>query len=193
PTPPRPLAPSRPDEEEPPVRPPLEGDDDARFRRGRLVHRLLQTLPDLAPARRAGAARAYLARPVHRLPEGEQAALAAEVLAVLDHPDAAPLFGPGSRAEVPLVGLVGGRAISAQVDRLAIRDSEVLVVDYKTNRPPPERPEEVARLYLGQMAAYRALLSRVYPGRNLRCFLLWTDGPRLMELPPALLDPPPFR
>jgi ATP-dependent helicase/nuclease subunit A len=189
PAPPKPLAPSRPESEEPPVRSPLAADDGARFRRGRLVHRLLQSLPDLAPEDRPAAALAFLARPGLGLAPGEGNALAAEVLAVLDHPEAAPLFAPGSRAEVPIVGLVGGRALSAQVDRLAIRDGEVLVVDYKTNRPPPQRPEGVARLYLAQMAAYRAVLSLVYPGKAVRCFLLWTDVPRLMELPDVLLAP----
>ena len=189
PDPPKPLAPSRPEAEEPPVRSPLAADDGARFRRGRLVHRLLQSLPDLAPEDRPAAAGSFLARPGLGLGPDERESLAAEVLAVLDHSEAAPLFAPGSRAEVPIVGLMGGRALSAQVDRLAIRGREVLVVDYKTNRPPPERPEGVARLYLGQMAAYRAVLSLVYPGKTVRCFLLWTDGPRLMELPDALLAP----
>ena len=57
----------------------------------------------------------------------------------------------------------------------------MLVVDYKTNRPPPVTRPRCRRLWR-QMAAYRALLRQLYPGRALRCFLLWTDGPRLMQL-----------
>ena len=29
----------------------------------------------------------------------------------------------------------------------------------------------------------------IYPGRTARCALLWTDGPALMALSDALLDP----
>ncbi|MBW7998300.1 MAG: double-strand break repair helicase AddA, partial [Candidatus Glassbacteria bacterium] len=188
PAPPRPLAPSRPADDEPPVRSPLGADDGARFKRGRLIHRLLQSLPELPPGDRAGAAAAYLARPVHGLSEAQRAEIAAETMAVLEHPDHGPLFGPGSRPEVSLCGVVSGYAISAQVDRLLVGEREVWVVDYKTNRPPPASEDEVPALYLRQMAAYREALRGVYPGRPVRALLLWTDGPRLMALSDRLFD-----
>jgi ATP-dependent helicase/nuclease subunit A len=37
------------------------------------------------------------------------------------------------------------------------------------------------------MAAYRALLAEIYPERRIDCFLLWTDGPRLMHISLARL------
>ncbi|WP_088151835.1 double-strand break repair helicase AddA [Inquilinus limosus] len=187
PDPTRPLTPSRP-EAEPPARSPLEGSDQGRFRRGALIHALLQALPELPPEAREAAARRYLARPQHGRDEAEQAEIVATTLAVLAQPGFEPLFGPGSRAEVPVVGLVEGRALSGQIDRLVVTPESVLVVDYKTNRPPPASIESVPRAYLVQMAAYRAALRLVYPGRTVRCALLWTEGPRLMELPPATLD-----
>jgi ATP-dependent helicase/nuclease subunit A len=58
----------------------------------------------------------------------------------------------------------------------------VLIVDYKTNRPPPTEAAAVSPAYVEQLAAYRAALERIYPGRRVRTLLLWTDGPRLMEL-----------
>jgi ATP-dependent helicase/nuclease subunit A len=186
-TPPRPLAPSRPDGSEPPVVSPLGEDAGVRFRRGRIVHSLLQTLPDLAPPARADAARRFVARPAHDLTTDEQAAIVAETLAVLDTPDSAFLFGPGSRAEVPLVGRVGEAVISAQLDRILVQDDSVSVVDFKTNRPPPARAEDVPAIYLRQMAIYRAALALVYPGKRVDCYLLWTDGARLMPLPAELL------
>ncbi|TSD88214.1 double-strand break repair helicase AddA [Mycobacterium sp. KBS0706] len=187
PDPTRPLTPSRP-EAEPPARSPLEGSDQGRFRRGALIHALLQALPELPTGAREAAARRYLARPQHGRDEAEQAEIVATTLAVLDQPGFEALFGPGSRAEVPVVGLVEGRALSGQIDRLVVTPDSVLVVDYKTNRPPPVSIEAVPRAYLVQMAAYRAALRLVYPGRTVRCALLWTEGPRLMELPPATLD-----
>jgi ATP-dependent helicase/nuclease subunit A len=189
--PPRPLAPSRPQGEEPPLRSPLGPDEGRRFKRGRLVHRLLQSLPDLAPAARAAAAARFLASPIHELDPEQRAEIAAVSLAVLDDPAFAALFGPGSRAEVPIVGLIdsgdGPQAVSGQVDRLVITPDSVLVVDYKTNRPAPATEAEVAGVYLRQMAAYRTVLSKIYPDLRIDCALLWTDGPRLMQLSPAIL------
>ncbi len=191
PAPPRPLAPSRPASEEPAVRSPLGPDAGLRFRRGRLVHRLLEFLPELPAGRRGDAARRFLERPVHRLSEAQQGEILEETLAVLEHPDFAAIFAPGSRAEVPIVGTIAGaggpKIVSGQVDRLAVGAEAVLVVDYKTHRPPPAEEADVPALYLSQMAAYKALLADIYPGRRVDCCLLWTEGPRLMQISPALL------
>ncbi|HEX5796498.1 MAG TPA: PD-(D/E)XK nuclease family protein, partial [Geminicoccaceae bacterium] len=99
----------------------------------------------------------------------------------------AAAFGPGSRAEVPLAGVVGDQVIAGQVDRLVVGEDEVLVIDYKTERAPPATPERVPAAYLRQMAAYAALLRQIYPERRVRCALLWTQGPRLMPLDEAAL------
>ena len=188
PAPPRPLAPSRPAAAEPALSSPRSGyADPAHFRRGRLIHRLLQVLPELPPEDRADACRRLLARRGHGLDAAAQAEVAQEVLAVLDDPRLAALFGPGSRAEAPLIGVVGDRVVAGQVDRLAVADDAVLVVDFKTNRPPPASEAETPAAYLAQMAAYRAVLARIYPERSIRCALLWTDGPRLMQLSDAAL------
>lgn len=193
PSPPRPLTPSRPSAEEPALRSPLGGDSGRRFARGRAIHRLLQSLPDLPPAARAEAARRYLSAQTLDL-KGENAEeLAAEVLAVLDHPDFADFFAADSVAEAPIVGLIecpeGPEAVSGQVDRLCVRPDKVLVLDFKTNRPAPSSLAEVAPVYLRQMALYRAILLRLYPDRPVEAALLWTDGPRLMPLPDSSLAP----
>jgi ATP-dependent helicase/nuclease subunit A len=90
---------------------------------------------------------------------------------------------------VPLAGMIGGQAIFGQIDRLAVSAEEVLIVDYKSDREPPLGPDRVPVPYLRQMAAYRALLREIYPGRAVRCALLWTAAPRLMPLDATHLDP----
>ncbi|MEA2755407.1 MAG: ATP-dependent helicase/nuclease subunit [Aliidongia sp.] len=183
PAPPRPLVASRPSQPEPPARSPLADDTDKRrFQRGTLVHRLLQSLPDLPHDLTESAARRYLAGKTHGLDPEEQDQIARETLAILRHPDFAPLFGPGSRAEVPVVGLIDGKALSGRIDRLVVTADEVMIIDYKTNRPPPATAAEVAPVYLEQLSAYRAALERIYPGKRVRTVLLWTDGARLMEV-----------
>ncbi|MEO3435055.1 double-strand break repair helicase AddA [Inquilinus sp. CAU 1745] len=185
-----PLTPSRPDDSDPAARSPLAAaDDGVRFRRGRLVHALLQVLPDLDPEGWDAAAARYLGRQASDLPEAARQAIAAEILAILRDPAFGALFGPGSRAEIPVVGTVGSRTISGQIDRLVVTPTEIMIVDYKTNRPPPQAEEVVPVAYLRQMAIYRSALQLIYPGRTVECALLWTDGPRLMRLTPGRLDP----
>lgn len=178
----RPLSPSRPELPDPPVLSPLHPSLSTGLSRGRLVHRLLQLLPELAADQREAAAARFLAQPALALSPPQQQEIAQETLAVLNAAEVAPLFGPHSRAEVPLVGLVGTRRISGQVDRLAVTPDSVLLVDYKTNRPSPRHPDEVPRAYLQQLAAYALLLRGLYPDRTLRCYLLWTEQARLMHI-----------
>lgn len=156
--------------------------------RGRVVHGLLEYLPGLAPAARAEAARRYLARRAFGLDDRAQAEIAGETLTLLDDPGFAALFAPGGLAEVPVGGAIGDIFVSGQIDRLLVRDEEVLVVDYKTGRGCPDDPANVPVAYLRQMALYRALLQRVFPGRAVRAALVFTAVPRLLTLPEAALD-----
>ncbi|MEQ8284052.1 double-strand break repair helicase AddA [Thalassospira sp.] len=185
--PPKPLAPSRPLEEEPAVQSPLGGDQGQSFKRGILIHKLLELLPDLPDAARRAAAERFLAQPVHGLEADQQVEIADETIAIFNNPQFAPVFAPGSRAEVPLVGIVGGDVVSAQIDRLVVRDNEVMIVDYKTNRPPPRDVDATPKAYRRQMSIYRAALAQMYPGKNVRCFILWTNGPWMVELPDHIL------
>jgi ATP-dependent helicase/nuclease subunit A len=168
---------------------------DARFLRGRLVHKLLEHLPALDGDERANAAETLAAHHGRELSEPARQSIIAETLAILNHPDYQSLFGPNSRAEVTLIAKLGGEKaggspilLTGQVDRLVVRDDEVLIIDYKSNRPSPRKIEDVAPAYLAQLAAYKAALSEIYPSHKMRALLLWTDGPYLMEIPENSLD-----
>ncbi len=159
-----------------------------RFRRGQLVHALLQHLPNHPPSHWPDTARRFLARRGGSLGPEEQAEALEEVLRLLAEPALAEALGPDSLAEAPLAGRIGGRLIAGQVDRLLVRHNRVMVLDYKTNRPPPAGLDEIPAIYLRQMAAYRAVLLATFPGRAVECALVWTYGARLMPLPDGLLD-----
>ena len=163
------------------------GREAARLR-GTLTHRLLQSLPDIPVARREKTAEEFLSRRGSKLSADQRAAVLREVLLVLGHKDFAALFSPGSRAEVPIVGTVAGLRVVGQVDRLAVMQDSVLIGDFKTNRNPPRRIEEVQDDYVKQLAAYRAVLMTLYPDRPVRAALIWTEAPDLMELSADLLD-----
>ena len=161
-----------------------------RFRRGDLIHRLLQLLPDVAVEARRETARRMLAHEPD-LSEAQRGEMAAAALGVLEHPDFAEVFGPGSRAEVALAGSAAslplGLAISGRVDRLVVTPDRVLVIDYKTNRPAPASVEGTDPAYVAQLAIYAAVLGEVFPGRRIEAALVWTDGPKLMPVPEKMM------
>jgi ATP-dependent helicase/nuclease subunit A len=64
----------------------------------------------------------------------------------------------------------------------------VLIVDYKTNRPPPTELNGVPEAYLLQLAAYRLALARIFPGRDVKAAILWTYSANLMPIPSHELD-----
>ena len=175
---------------------PIKGASDERRKalaRGRLVHRLMQSLPDIPQAARKDAIARYLKNAAADLSAGEHAEIAQQVLAMLNDLIFADVFAPGSRAEVPIVGRVpgGGAAavvVSGQVDRLAVTRDAVLIADYKTDRVVPQTVAEVPAAYVGQLALYRAVLARIYPEKTIRTALLFTAGPRLIEVPAAAMD-----
>ena len=180
----------------------VEDDDAARpfaaaananaLLRGTLVHRLLQSLPDIPAARRAKAAEEYLARKGKELDSEQRQKIAEQVLALLDDAQFSALFLPGSRAEVPIVGWVELHGekwrVSGQVDRLAVTQASVLIGDFKTNRPAPRRIGDAPKSYIRQLALYRAVLKKLYPEKPVRAALIWTEVPDLMELSGAMLD-----
>ncbi|MEO1706116.1 MAG: double-strand break repair helicase AddA [Pseudomonadota bacterium] len=166
--------------------------DADRYERGRLLHRLLEKLPACAADTRGALADQWLARHAGHVPAETRAQWRDEVLAVLALPALVAAFGPGSRAEVSLAGtldqLPGEPLITGQIDRLLVRDGRALIIDYKTNQPPPATEAGVAPAYLAQMALYRALVKQLYPDHEVDAGLLWTWDARFMPLSPERLD-----
>jgi len=162
------------------------GDGQKRFRRGLMIHGLLERLPDVAPARRDEAALAWLTR--QGVSEEEAAGFACEALAVINDARFAAVFGPNSRAEAPIVGDAAGKAVRGIVDRLAVEADRVIVLDFKTDRPSPRDVEKAPEQYVLQLALYREVLRQIFPGKSVSCALLWTEAPHLMELPETRLD-----
>jgi len=163
-----------------------------RYFRGRTLHRLLELLPELPDQERRSTADQLLQRLAPDIDKKERARWRDEVLAILEDPTFAAVFAPDSRAEVSIAGApkgaLPGSTFSGQIDRLAVSDTKILVVDYKTNRPPPANIKDADPDYIAQMAAYRALLQEIYPDHEIDCALLWTYDARLMPVPAKLMD-----
>jgi ATP-dependent helicase/nuclease subunit A len=159
---------------------------EAALRRGTLTHRILQSLPDVAPLKRAEAAERFLGRQ-EGLDEAARRAIAVHVEAILDDARFAPLFGETSRAEVPIAGYLAGRPVSGQIDRLVIGPDRIIIADFKTNDPAPRTLTEVPETYVMQLALYRALLAQIHSDRPIEAWLVWTAVPDIMVLPDDFL------
>ena len=105
-----------------------------------------------------------------------------EVMKLLENERFGKLFGADSKAEVPVIGEVDGKIISGQIDRLVVSGDEVLIVDFKTNRPAAKTLAEVPEVYFKQLRAYKSLLEKIYQGKTIKTFLLWTDTTQIMQI-----------
>ncbi len=174
-------------------------ESDNRFLRGTLTHALLEHLPAFDNTEWPAAADRFLAVRAADLPKATRRSIATEAIAVLTAPRFAPLFGHASQAEVPIVAEIARPAapgipkgpplrLTGQIDRLIDLAHEVLILDYKTNRRPPDGIAAVSDAYLLQLAAYRLAIREIFRGKAVAAAILWTDGCTIMEIPVAMLD-----
>jgi ATP-dependent helicase/nuclease subunit A len=160
---------------------------EERRSRGTLLHLLLQHLPAKPADRRESIALEHLRRNgIHDV------AVAHQALAILNDPHFGEVFGPHSRAEVPISGVVDGplgpERRNGRIDRLVLLPDRTVVVDFKSNLVVPGRPEDAPPDYIEQLAVYRALLQKARPGMPVECAFIWSEGPLLMPVPAALMD-----
>jgi ATP-dependent helicase/nuclease subunit A len=183
---PTPLAPSRTGA---PTRAPgLERRD--RLEAGRVVHALMQDLPEIAPERRRIVAERFLEAHGGALSPARRSRLVDRALAVLALPELAPLFAAGSRAEVSIAGALPspGRpdlVFAGRVDRLAVDAEAVYLMDFKTGEDPDSAPRAA---YIEQLALYAAALTPIYPDRVIKAYLVWIEAGRLTRLSQRTID-----
>jgi ATP-dependent helicase/nuclease subunit A len=152
--------------------------------RGTWIHQLLERLPAVEPGARSAAANRWLERSAGVSDASLRQEIVAQVCGILSNPRFAALFGPGSLGEAPLAAtLPDGRVIAGTVDRLRVEDTEVRVIDFKTGKVPAGETE-VPKAHRAQMEAYVEALQVIFPGRQVSASLLYTAGPKLIELMP---------
>jgi ATP-dependent helicase/nuclease subunit A len=164
------------------------GEEDA-LRHGRLVHLMLEHLPELAAPGWRDAAPDIAALEAPDLPRDVIDAAFREAERVLTAPQLAHVFAPDTLAEVGLTGQSAalGAPVLGTIDRLIVREDSVTAVDFKTNALVPDRPEAVPEGLLRQMGAYAEMLAAIYPDRRVRTAILWSRTGTLMDLPHDLV------
>jgi ATP-dependent helicase/nuclease subunit A len=181
--PPRPLAPSAIAVDDETAPPPSEAMRAAALR-GTWIHQLLERLPPVEASARASAADRWLERSAGVADVATREEIVTQVCGILSDPRFSGLFGPGSLGEAPLAAtLPDGRVIAGTVDRLHVEQDRVSVIDFKTGKVPVT-DADIPNSHRAQMAAYVQALQVIFPGRNVSASLLYTAGPKLIELMP---------
>jgi ATP-dependent helicase/nuclease subunit A len=160
--------------------------------RGQITHRLLESLPGIPSEAWPLIARQYTEKAAPDWSEARRTRVVEDVLGVLNTPRFASAFTAGSRAEVSVMGHVNVRGetrkVCGKIDRIAVEDGRIVLLDFKTDFAPPRSAAEVPASYLTQMALYRAIIQSLYPDKPVECALLYTSGASLIALPPERMD-----
>lgn len=162
------------------------------FKQGTITHNLLEFLPRIPKDKRENVARRYLSQQAWGFSENLQNRMLDQLRSVLNAPDYDFIFGHGSRAEVNIAANVMVKGVehelNGQIDRLVVKGDDVWIIDYKSNRNIPTDADKIPELYVAQMAAYQHVMRDIYPGKNVKCALLWTRAPKLQELSQKSMD-----
>ena len=158
--------------------------------RGRFVHKLFEVLPSLPKEAWPQAVEKIAASFCVGLPDHTYRRMLSEVLTdtltkqtttVIADTRLADLFGSQALAETSLSGIVRDRVVQGQIDRLVIRDNDILLADFKTGSPPTG-PDDIPARYIRQMAVYADLLQQIYPDKTIICWLVFTQDAGIFSI-----------
>ena len=169
----KPLMPSKLADEVPEAHSTLGQDRAYALKRGTFIHQMIQYLPDIEPNKRKDVA-------IKLKPEDIE--IPENLFDIFEKEDFKHIFSKNSQAEVPIVGVVNGQVISGQIDRLAIYEDDIYLIDFKSNQYVPKSEKEVPISYQKQMKTYKDLLKIIFPDKVIHTYLLWTENLTLMEL-----------
>lgn len=159
---------------------------------GKAVHRLLQMLPQMKSEDWKNQSLAYLQKALPNLNAQTYSDITDNIVNLLDDAEFSPLFHGGGASEFSIMGniKVAGetRMVSGRIDRIAVLEDKVLIVDYKTNANPPLEIAAVPNSYIIQMAIYRAVLAPLYPNKTIKAALLFTQEPSLITVSDDYLE-----
>lgn len=165
-------------------------DPEAARREGIALHALLHHLSRLDPEVWDQVTAKALDTLLPEAPE-QHSAIGRKAQAILTRLDLIHLFGPNSRAEVPILaqGHRNGApvTIAGRIDRLVVEPQTVRIIDYKSDAAVPETAAQVPPGYLSQLGLYAAVAGQLFPHHRVEAGILWTSLESLMILPKARL------
>ena len=166
---------------------PIEYEKVDKYQKGNIVHTLLQFLPELPPSKREKMAKTFLEQRALSLDKKTRNDLLKKTLRVINHPDLSFAFDQKAIAEAAVYGTIKNMGVTAQIDRLLVKEDRVIIIDYKSNMEIPQNPSKVPKMYLRQLATYKKLMGDVYPNHHSECFIIWTEAPTVMKIEEDIL------
>ena len=69
------------------------------------------------------------------------------------------------------------------IDRLIISDQQVWIIDFKTQQELNHQPlQQQAEKFTAQLSRYKSAVSALYPNHSIRCSIIFTRAPALIDL-----------
>lgn len=177
-----PLSPSKQNESEEIIKLNIGSKKEANY--GKIVHKLLQYLPEVATENRYDLAIKFLEKNLQDGKANEIKDIATKTINITNNKDFKDIFGKNSQAEVPVVAIVDGEVVFGQIDRLVINHDKIIIVDYKTSRKPPISTDKIPKRYLKQMELYKKSIQKIYPDKQIICAIIWTQTQNITILRP---------
>ncbi|HFB2048450.1 MAG TPA: ATP-dependent helicase/nuclease subunit A [Hyphomicrobiaceae bacterium MAG_BT-2024] len=179
---------------------PLNKELESRFLRGRLIHTLLNNLQMYSHEEYHGIAEQYIHMYGKSLGTQTRASIIEEVLNVITDPICSSAFEREAQTDVSIIAdLISPfpndppLKVSGKIDRLVKTSDGILIIDFKSNRYPPETLNKVNPTYLMKLAAYSLAIRNIYPSVSVRAALIWTFRPTVMEVPDHILHNNEYR
>ncbi|MFQ5995796.1 MAG: UvrD-helicase domain-containing protein [Acidiferrobacterales bacterium] len=153
--------------------------------RGTLIHRMLELL---TRGHERTEIRTRIVNELHEVASRELIqACWQEACAVVDDPELRPLFDPShyyeARNEVPILYRDHDIDVYGVIDRLIVRNHEIVVVDYKTHaHATPTNVVELGQRFNEQMRLYTNGVRKQWPTLPVRPVLLFTVPRAVVEL-----------
>ncbi|MCF6301763.1 MAG: double-strand break repair helicase AddA [Devosiaceae bacterium] len=153
--------------------------------RGTALHLLLEHLVPIERAKRTQVGLDALSRLLPAEPD-MHTELVDKANSILEGPHAQLLFGPHSRAELPVFVFAEKNRkpiqIIGRIDRIVADERTVLLVDFKSNANPPQNSNQIGAAYETQMGLYLRCANKLFETHKVSCAIYWTSNETLMDL-----------
>ena len=176
----KPYTPSHPEDDDADSVSPL-AEKGNYYGRGSLIHKLLQYL-SAETMNNVDVIRNFIAKNGRDFNQTQQQQILDEVMELLQNKNFSAFFGENAHSEVPIIGEVEGKIISAQIDKMVVLPEKIMIVDFKTNRPAAKDIQHTPEVYIKQLHTYAQLLKKIYPHKSIESYILWTNTASLMRV-----------
>jgi len=90
--------------------------------------------------------------------------------------------GKDIKTEITLGSNINNKIHIGRIDLMLITPSEVIIVDYKSDKSPPSREKNIPDSYYQQLLVYKKMVKEIYPTQTISTMILWLENGTLQEI-----------